>query len=42
MTRWNLTYSDPDDPYWVGKQMAMVGRLALMAEEFGDQDVVSE
>lgn len=31
--RWNAT--DPEDPYWEGKRMAMYARLALIADEVG-------
>lgn len=37
--RWNAT--DPDDPYWEGKRMAMYARLALIADEVGLKAEVS-
>lgn len=36
--RWNLT--DSSDPYWAGKQMGMLARLALIADELGMEDEV--
>ena len=30
---WN--WSDPEDPYWGGKEMAMYARIALIADEVG-------
>ena len=37
-SRWNKT--DPNDPYWEGKRMAMYTRIALIADEVGMDDEV--
>jgi hypothetical protein len=36
--RWNLT--DASDPYWAGKSMGMLARLAVIADELGMEQEV--